>query len=119
MNDESILNDVKSLCGIPGDINDFDTPIILHCNTVFAGLTQMGLGPSTGFYIVDNTNLWSDIIVGEVNLHNIKSYVYLKVKMLFDPPANATLIKSMETQINELEWRIRFELENVIEEVVV
>lgn len=113
MNDESILNNVKSLCGIPNDVNDFDQAIILHCNTVFSGLTQMGLGPTTGFYIVDNTKLWSDIIIGEVNLHNVKSYVYLKVKMLFDPPANATLVKSMETQIGELEWRITFELEEI------
>lgn len=113
MNNQSILNDVKSLCGIPADVDDFDTPLILHCNTVFSGLTQIGLGPKTGFYISDNTKLWSDIIIGEINLHNVKSYVYLKVKMLFDPPANATLVKSMENQIDELEWRIKTELENI------
>lgn len=114
MNDNSILNDIKVLCGIPIDVKDFDTVLVLHCNTVFAGLTQMGLGPSTGFYISDDTYIWADIINGDVNLHNVKTYVYLKVKMLFDPPANATLLQSMEAQAKEYEWRICIELENAI-----
>ena len=118
MNNASILNDIKSLCGVPEDGLDFDTALILHCNTVFAGLAQMGLGPSTGFYIIDSTWNWSDLIEGQVNLHNVKSYVYLKVKLLFDPPANATLISSMKEQIDELEWRIRMELESTIEGVM-
>lgn len=117
MNDKSILSDIKSLCGIPEDVQDFDNALILHCNTVFSGLAQMGLGPETGFYISDKTWNWSDVIEGEVNLHNIKSYVYLKVKLLFDPPANATLLKSIESQISELEWRIITELENLAGEV--
>lgn len=114
MNDVSILNDIKALIGIPEHVKDFDTALILHCNTVFSGLSQIGLGPNTGFYIIDDSWLWSDLIEGEVNLHNVKSYVYLKVKLLFDPPANATLVNSIESQINELEWRIRFELENEV-----
>lgn len=114
MNNASILNDIKSLCGIPEDVLDFDTALLIHCNTVFSGLTQMGLGPNTGFYIIDNTWTWDDLIEGEVNLHNIKSYVYLKVKLLFDPPANATIITSMNAQISEIEWRIRMELENAM-----
>lgn len=112
MNDTSILDDIKMLLGIPKDITDFDVALVLNCNTIFSGLTQMGLGPSTGFYIIDNTYYWSDIIEDEVNLHNIKTYMYLKVKLLFDPPANATLINSIESQINELEWRISLELES-------
>lgn len=113
INDSSILNDIKSACGIPEDIIDFDTALIMHCNSVFAGLTQMGLGPSTGFYIIDKTWNWSDLIEGQVNLHNVKTYVYLKVKLIFDPPANATLLNSMVSQAEELEWRIMTELESM------
>lgn len=113
MNDESILIDIKQLCGITEDINDFDQVILLHCNTVFSTLTQLGLGPTTGFYISDKYSVWSDIVSDDINLHNIKSYMYLKVKLLFDPPANATLISSMNQQADELEWRIRIELENL------
>lgn len=113
MNDESILTDIKLLCGVPEDITDFDQVILLHCNTIFSALTQIGLGPKTGFYISDKYSVWSDIIEDEINLHNIKSYMYLKVKLLFDPPANATLISSMNQQADELEWRIRMELENL------
>lgn len=114
MNDTSILNDIKSLLGIPVDVVDFDQVLIIHCNTVFSTLTQLGLGDSTGFYIVDSSWNWSDIIEGVVNLHNVKSYMYLKVKLLFDPPANATLLNSMEQQAQEIEWRIRMELENAM-----
>lgn len=113
MNDESILIDIKLLCGVPEGIIDFDQVILLHCNTVFATLTQIGLGPSTGFYISDKYSTWNDIIEDDINLHNVKSYMYLKVKLLFDPPANATLISSINQQITELEWRIRMELENL------
>lgn len=113
MNDTSILKDIATLCGIPDGCKDFDQALILHCNSVFSGLTQMGLGPITGFYIMDNSSFWSDIIPDEVNLHNVKTYIYLKVKSLFDPPANATLISSMNEQIQELEWRIRMELETM------
>lgn len=111
MNDTSILDDIKALCGVPKDVVDFDTAIILHSNTVFSSLTQMGLGPNTGFYITDSNWFWSDVIQDDTNLHNIKTYMYLKVKLLFDPPANATLLNSMESQAKELEWRIRIELE--------
>ena len=109
----SILDDIKSLCGIPVEVKDFDNAIILHCNSVFSTLTQLGLGPNTGFFITDDTWTWIDLIENQVNLHNVKSYVYLKVKLLFDPPANATLISSMNEQIAEFEWRIRTELETV------
>lgn len=112
INEKSILDDIKSMCGIPEDITDFDTVLLLHCNTIFATLAQLGLGPKEGFYITDNTWYWSDIINEDMNLHNVKSYVFLKVKLLFDPPANATLIQSMESQASELEWRIRIELES-------
>lgn len=112
MNDSSILTDIKMLCGVPEDIHDFDQVILMHCNSVFSGLTQLGLGPKKGFYVSDKYVTWSDIIDEEVNLHNVKSYMYIKVKLLFDPPANATLINSMNQQSDELEWRIRMELEN-------
>lgn len=104
----SILQDTKEMLGIPAHVKDFDPPLILHCNTVLATLTQLGVGPTEGFYILDDTDIWEELIQ-ERNLHNIKAYVYLKVKLLFDPPANATLVNSMESQLREIEWRISME----------
>ena len=108
---ESILNDVKMLCGVPEDIKDFDGTLILHCNGVFSTLNQIGFGPDEGYYIYDSNDSWSDILE-DGEMQYVKSYLYLKVKLLFDPPANATLIASMEKQIAEFEWRIKTEIEN-------
>lgn len=105
-----ILNDIKSSLGIPLHVTDFDSTIIMHCNTVFSALTQMGVGPKEGFYIVDDTGEWWEL-TGDHNIQNVRSYVYLKVKLLFDPPANGTLITVMESQIAEIEWRIRIEVD--------
>lgn len=108
MLDNSILNNIKKLLGIPADYVAFDTDIIIHINSVFANLSQMGVSSSnTLFQIQDNTCTWDDFVAGDDDiLTSIKTYVYLKVRLLFDPPANSVLVESINNQIKELEYRL-------------
>lgn len=103
---ESILTSIKKLLGISEDETHFDTDVIIHINSVLMVLTQMGVGPSTGFTIVDKDDLWSDFIPDGQNLESVKSYVYMRVKLLFDPPLSSSVIESMNRMISELEWRL-------------
>jgi hypothetical protein len=80
--------------------------IVMHINSVFAILHQLGIGPADGFAIEDDTATWSDFLADVIPLNNVKSYVYLRVRMLFDPPATSFLQTSMEKQIEEFGWRI-------------
>lgn len=106
--DESILTSIKKLLGVSEDYTQFDADIIMHINTVFMNLTQLGVGPNTGFYIEDDSASWSDFVDIENNapLQAIKTYIYLKVKLLFDPPLSSSVIEAMNRQISELEWRL-------------
>lgn len=104
---ESILTSIKKLLGIPEEHDHFDADIIMHINTVFAILTQLGVGPSKGFRIEDETATWDDYISTEDNRYApIKTYMHLKVKILFDPPLSGTVMESINRQISELEWRL-------------
>lgn len=108
----SILTSIKKLLGIDESYEHFDTDIIIHINSVLAILTQLGVGPSTGFSITGKTETWSDFIgSNSANLENVKSYVYMKVRLMFDPPSTAALIDSMNRLINELEWRLNVAVE--------
>lgn len=104
--DNSILNNIKKLLGMPLDYNPFDQDIVIHINSVFSTLNQMGVGPSNNFQITDSSTTWDEYAEDEGVLNIIKSYVYLKVRLLFDPPANATIIESINNQIKELEYRM-------------
>lgn len=106
---ESILTSIKKLLGITADYKHFDTDIIMHINSVFMILMQFGLGPEDGFSISDDSATWSDFIVDKKWLEAVKSYVYLRVRLLFDPPQNGTLMNAMEKQIAEFEWRCMVE----------
>ena len=105
---DSILTSIKKLLGISEDYTQFDDDIIMHINTVFLNLTQLGVGPETGFSIEDDSAEWSDFIDIESNaqLHAIKTYMYLRVKLLFDPPLSSAVIDSTNRMISELEWRL-------------
>lgn len=109
---ESILTSIKKLLGISEDDTAFDTDIIMHINSVFMILWQLGVGPSKGFIIEDETAEWSDFIEDGLNLELVKSYVYLKVKLLFDPPTSSFVMESMNRQIAEFEWRLNVEVEH-------
>ena len=112
---ESILDSIKKLLGISDNYTQFDSDIIMHINTVFLNLTQLGVGPETGFYIEDNGAVWSDFIGDDVNLNAVKTYVYLKVKLLFDPPLSSAVIESTNRMISELEWRLNVAAETETE----
>lgn len=102
---ESILTSIKKLLNISEEYKHFDADIIMHINSVFVILTQLGVGPSEGFFIIDESAIWDDFI-GDVPLEMVKSYVYLKVKLLFDPPLTASVMESMNRMIAEFEWRM-------------
>lgn len=103
---DSILISIKKLLGISEEYTQFDDDIIMHINTVFLNLTQLGVGPEKGFAIEDDSAEWTDFIGNRNQLQAVKSYVYLKVKLLFDPPLSSSVIDSMNRMISELEWRL-------------
>lgn len=111
--ENSILKSTKKILGIAADYTVFDHDIITHINTAFTTLTQLGVGPDEGFMIEDDRALWEDFIEDDLQYNSVKSYVFLKVKTLFDPPTTSYLISSANEQIRELEWRLNVHRENI------
>ena len=109
---ESILMSIKKLLGDSAWSDHFDPDIIMHINSVFMILTQLGVGPAEGFSIEDDTAVWTDFIQDVKKLESVKTYVYLKVKLAFDPPLSSAVIESMNRLINELEWRLNVAAES-------
>lgn len=103
---ESILTTIKSLLGISEDMTVFDTDVLSGINGAFFTLTQLGIGPSEGFLVMDSTTTWSDFCNNFAALGGIKQYVYLKTKLLFDPPEHGYVVSQYESAIKELEWRL-------------
>lgn len=104
---ESILTSIKKLLGIDENYKHFDADIIMHINSVFSILTQMGVGPSNGFSISGKDETWSAFISDRPDVFSmVKSYLYLKVRLLFDPPLSSAAIESINRQISEFEWRL-------------
>lgn len=108
---ESILTSIKKLLGIEEEFEQFDPDIIMHINTVFRLLKRMGVGPSKGFRIEDSESTWSEFLDDDIedSLDDVKTYIYLKVKMIFDPPTNSAHMEAMKETIKELEWTLNFE----------
>lgn len=109
---DSILTSIKKLLGPEEEYEHFDTDIIIHINSALMVLTQLGVGPSTGFSIIDKSAVWTDFVPDIKRIEAIKSYIYLKVKLVFDPPQSAAAIESINKMISELEWRINIAAEN-------
>ena len=105
---DSILDSIKKLLGIQPEYRAFDEDLIIHINTVFAILNQIGIGPQEGFFIVDETTNW-DEYMSDINQASVRTYVYLKVRLLFDPPGSGILVDSINRMISELEWRLYLE----------
>ena len=103
---DSILTSIKKLLGIAEDYEHFDQDLIIHINSVLSVLTQLGVGPSEGFSIDDENATWNDFIPEDKRLSSIRSYVYMKVKLLFDPPLSSSVMESMNRMISEFEWRL-------------
>lgn len=103
---DSILTSIKKLLGIPEMYEQFDMDVIMHINSALFVLTQLGVGPSGGFSITDKTAKWTDFVTDVNKIESIKSYIYLKVRLLFDPPTSSAVTEAINRQISELEWRI-------------
>lgn len=115
---ESILNSVKKILNIGAENTCFDTDIIIHINSILANLVQMGVGPTEGFAITGATETWEQFTDNAVYLNQVRSYVPIKVKLMFDPPTNSSLIESFEKLANELEWRLFVEQDNRINPLI-
>lgn len=103
---DSILNSTKKLLGLEPDYDPFDMDITIHINAAFATLTQLGVGPVAGLTITGVDEVWDAFIGSDPGLNPVRSYVYLRVRLLFDPPTNSFTIAAMEKQIEELAWRL-------------
>lgn len=115
--DESILNTVKKMLGLSSDYNAFDVDIIIDINAAFMTLMQLGVGPSEGFSIADSSATWSEFIGEDVkDLQALQSYVYLKVRTIFDPPTSGTLMDAINKLIAEYEWRLNIQVDKGGEE---
>jgi hypothetical protein len=105
---ESILTSIKKMLGIAEDDTNFDTDVIIHINSVLSVMAQLGVGPPEGVVIEDKIAEWSRVTQSNKKLELIKSYAYLKVKLVFDPPPSAAAVEAMNRMASELEWRIEF-----------
>ena len=114
---DSILTSVKKLLGISEECTDFDVDVIIHINTAFYTLSQLGVGPSGGFSISSSDTRWEDYIPDIEKLEGVKTYVYLKVRSLFDPPTSSSAMEALNKAISELEWRLNVSADNC-EEVI-
>lgn len=102
----SILQSTKKNLGLAENYTVFDEDVIMHINSVFSTLNQLGIGPLEGFAITDEDSVWEDFLT-DVRLNSVKSYVYLRVKLLFDPPTTSFVLEALKEQIKELEWRMQ------------
>lgn len=104
---DSILASIKKLLGIQAEYTQFDADIIMHINSAFSILAQIGAGPSAGFSIKDASAVWSDFLSDMTDLELIKTYIYQRVRLYFDPPSGSPAIDAINRSISELEWRIQ------------
>lgn len=109
---DSILTSIKKMLGIEEEYEHFDADILMHINSAFSILTQLGVGPDNGFMIVDKDATWDDFIRDEAQLNLVKSYMFIKVKLLFDPPMSTAVLECYKAQISEYESRLNITAEN-------
>ena len=107
----SILMSTKKVLGIEDNYTPFDSDITIHINSVLFTLNQLGVGPSEGFAIEDADPTWEDFLGDDPNWNAVRTYVYLRVRMYFDPPATSYLLTTIKEQISELEWRLNVQRE--------
>ena len=110
---DNILASIKKLLGINPEYQEFDQDIIMHINTVFMILNQLNIGPSEGFAIVDGLEEWGDYTTA-LNENAVRTFIYLKVKLMFDPPTSSVLMDSINNTLAELEWRLYLEGANKV-----
>lgn len=103
---DSILDSVKKILGIDSEDTNFDTDLIIHINSIFMSMNQMGIGPKNCFSISDKNDTWDDFIMGKMDYEPVKTYMSLRVKMVFDPSASSVVTEAMNKMASELEWRL-------------
>ena len=108
---DSILTSIKKLLGMPEGYTAFDQDVIMHINSVFLVLKQLGVGPAEGFFIEDASSTWDEYIEDPFECNAVKTYMYAKVRLIFDPPQNSSHIKCLEQTVAEFEWRLKHEAE--------
>jgi len=113
--ENSILNSTKEILGLTADYTPFDLAVITHINSSFSTLAQLGVGPEEGFSIEDAEVGWDDLELPQNQLSMARTYIFLKVRMLFDVPATSFMIEALERQISEHEWRLAQAAEQLIE----
>lgn len=108
---DSILTSIKQMLGIEEEYEFFDADIIILINSALSTLTQLGVGPEEGYSIEDKESTWTDYLDSFNDINMVKTYVYLKTKLIFDTPSNSAVIEAYKSQISECEWRIRDQIE--------
>lgn len=108
---DSIFNSIKALLGIAEGEDSFDVELVMHINSVIAQLYQLGLETANGFVVTGPDELWSSLLNNRTDLEYVKTYIFLKIRLSFDPPQNSFLVTAVESQCKELEWRINSEVE--------
>lgn len=108
---ESILTTIKKMLGIMEEYTHFDQDILIHINSAFMSLRQIGVGPTEGFYVDDTSCLWSDFVDDMTKYAAVRTYIYLKVRLIFDPPTNSTHLQQLKDELTEVTWRLNHETE--------
>lgn len=109
---DSILLSVKKMIGIQPEYTDFDPDIMMHINSAFMVLNQLGLGPTNGFTIKNDYDLWTDFIPeGNKNFEAVKTYMGAKVRLIFDPPMSSVVAEALKETVKEFEFRLNVEAE--------
>ena len=106
--DESILGSIKKLLGLDGDYDAFDQDVAIHINSALASLTQLGIGPANGFMITGSQETWQQLMQDNdpQTLQNVKTFVYINVKKVFDPPGASNHLTALDDVLKETTWRI-------------
>lgn len=112
---DSILVSIKKMLGLEDEYTPFDMDVLIHINSAFMTLCQMGIGPKEGFAVTDYSQTWDDFLTNKVMLGGVKTWVYLQVKMLFDPPTNSFVMDAYKTQAEQILWRLNVQAESVEE----
>ena len=110
---ESILLSVKKMLGLDKDYDVFDPELIIHINTVFGTLHQLGVGPEDQFRITGDSETWSEFDTEGEQIDEVKTYIYLRVRLLFDPPSSSFVLSSFKEQLQELEWRLNVKADEI------
>ena len=113
--EDSILKTIQSMLGPDSAYDVFDQDILIHINSAISVLTQLGIGPKSGFRITGFDETWSDLVTDELQLEMVKTYIYLKVRLAFDPPSNSSLVTFYKQECNELEWRLNVSVDPRLE----